>query len=158
MSVTNRRLPSWTALATLVIPLVVGGLFMIVRKGFIVYVGYSLLFVAGFILLAKLLTWEPIWTRLAFVRIKVQASGKMEPLLVKFRLSYLLKVHMKSAFLYVDKIAFELIDFYQEDDKISGAVFAIPTNWFKGKTKKAYIRIVSAKGREWHSNDFEIKV
>lgn len=145
---------------------------MIVRKGFIVYVGYSLLFVAGFILLAKLLTWEPIWTRLAFVRIKVQASGimgiystlpdslfgKMEPLLVKFRLSYLLKVHMKSAFLYVDKIAFELIDFYQEDDKISGAVFAIPTNWFKGKTKKAYIRIVSAKGREWHSNDFEIKV
>ena len=122
-------------------------------------------------LLIIFLPWSSLRIRLAFVKIEVQSSGimgvhpplpdslfgKTEPLQVKFRLSSWLKVHPESAVLYVRKNGFTSINFYQEDGGIFGASFAIPINWFKRKTNKAYM-IVSAKGREWRSKEFEIKV
>jgi len=173
MSTTNRRFPSWTVIAGLVIPLVVGGLFMIVGNGIIVSYGYGLLVIASLILLFKFVTWGPIWTRLAFVKIEVQGSGlmgffpplpyniiygEMTLLEVKFKLSSILKVHLEYCHLYVGDDVFVSRGFSGDKNGIiSGVYFEVPIQWFKGKTRKAYM-IMSAKGKEWRPKEFTIKV
>ncbi len=119
-----------------------------------------------------LIRWPPIWLRLAFVKIEVQGNGirgvypplpdnliygKMEPLEVKFNLSSKLRVQLDYAKLCIDNNVFGSHTFRHEAGRISGAIFEIPINWFKSKSRKAYI-IVSAKGREWRSQEFEIRV
>jgi hypothetical protein len=116
--------------------------------------------------------WPPIWTRLAFVKIEVQSSGirgiypplpdnlmygRMEPLEVKFELSSRLRVQLDSAKLCIDESVFESHNFCHEAGRISGVIFEIPINWFKGKSRKAHI-IVATKGRKWRSKEFTIKV
>jgi hypothetical protein len=172
MSITNRKFPSWTTIAVIVIPLVVGGLGMIFQEGLIVSFGYGLLGIAFIILFTKSILWEPIWVRLACVKIEVQSSGimgiypplpdnpiygRMEPLEVKFKLSSMLRVQPDNASLCIDKNVFYSHTFRHEEGEISGVIFEAPINWFKGQSRKAYI-IVSANGREWRSQEFEIKV
>jgi hypothetical protein len=119
-----------------------------------------------------LIRWPPIWTRLACVKIEVQDSsimgiypplpdnqiyGRMEPIKVQFKLSSWLKIQIDSIQLWSGATECSSKSFSRKNGNIFEAWFEIPIKWFKGKTRKAYIR-VSTRGRQWYSQEFEIKV
>jgi len=175
MATKDKQFLPRPAFISIITTLFASGVIVLASKDMIHSFGYGLLIAAGIIAFVQFWAWRPIkklYALLAFVKIEVQGSGlrgvypplpyniiygEMALLEVKFKLSSRLKLRLESSSLHIDKNVFISRGFCQEEGRISGAMFEIPVSWFRGKSRKAYI-IVSAKGREWCSKEFEIKV
>lgn len=137
-----------------------------------IFIAIGLWSVAAVWGLVALVTWLPICATLACLKVEVQGYnflgqyplpppsifGEMKLLEVKVRFRSRFNMQLHAVELHIGKSTFgseEKTIRNVGHNKAQSIHFEIPIQWFKGKSKNAYLR-VSVRGREWYSNEFTI--